>query len=184
MTTLEKRCEAQKAMIQIHVDYLDRWPRVTFTELAEEHGVSRGTIAKRAKMERWAYHARVIHAEKALRRSERDLAFARRQAAEVAAVLTRLSKATSTTTRDLERDSAESRAAASAASNIWSMAAWYARAVRNLEEAKAGREGGVGHSLRDLTVFEYGGPGRWPMFADDRPRKPFPWEKRAAQRAA
>ncbi len=175
---IEKAVKRQETWVAIRVDYMNRWPKVTFTALAEEHGVSRGTIAKAAKRERWAYRVRIVHAEKHLRRAEKDLAFVRRQAADVAAVLLRLSKAKGTTTRDLERDSAEAYEAHLAAHNIRSAAGMYAYAVQSLRQAKAGTTGPHGHGLRDLSVAKYGGPGKWPMQASDAPRKPFPWEKR------
>ncbi len=177
---IHKQLERQIPWVNIRMDYVDGWPKMTFTALAEQHGVSRGTIAKAAKRERWAYHARLIHAEKRLRKAEEDLAFVRRQAADVAAVLVRLSKAKGTATRELERDSAEAYEAHLAAHNIRTAASMYAYAVRSLREAKAGTAGPSGDGLRDLQVSEYGGPGRWPMCANDPPRKPFPWEKRRA----
>jgi hypothetical protein len=167
--------------VRIRSDYAARWPKVTFTELAEEHGVSRAAIGKRAKRERWAYRVRVIRSEKAVRRADEELVFYRRQATEIA-------RAVLAFTRDkritLEQLAAEAREAGMGITFLWSAAFHVAHARQGLEGAKADRwqRGPVTHAMRDLSPGRpvsggKGVPGRWPMYGYG-PREPWPWEKR------
>jgi IS30 family transposase len=181
MTTVE----AQTAMVRIRVDYIDRWPRVTFTELAELHGVGRQTIARAAKRERWAHHARVIYATKQDRRAAEEQTFARYQAIDIAHAILGFARDRRISPEQL---AAEAREAAMGLDYLWSSVHWRARAQAVLRDAKADRPNRPEPVLRDLSGGRTvsggkGVPGRWPWFGYG-PREPWPWERRRARRRA
>lgn len=160
---------------RIRTSYMAEWPSVTFTALAEEHEVSRHSIARRAKRERWAFHARIACAEKMERRAAEALAFSRRQSVEIASAIRGYATDKHVS---LEQLAAEAKEAHSAVWHVAHDAHWYADACRELADAKADRPRNYGTpALRELTRPEWGAVGRWPEYGAPT-RKPFPWEKR------
>ena len=162
---------------QIRVGYMQG---ATFTALAEEFGVSSTTIGRRAGRELWAYHRRLLRAEKMARREVAEAEFLRRQGIEVARALLRCCRDRRITDAQFAAEVSE---ADSALGWIHHALFWKASALRDLEDARAGRPERHGSALEELSGASYDRVGKWPERSDAGPRKPFPWERRRQSRS-
>ncbi len=143
----------------IWIDYLRG---LSFTALAEAHGVSRRAIGRHAQRHGWEKARRIERARRHIRQEEEGLAFARSVGIEIARHLIVLCRDRSATLATLDREAKEAHL------GVWDIgryAALLARARDELRLAEAGDPDAWCKADAGFPTFlEYDRPTRWPEY--------------------